>query len=94
MINALNLGHIWVCTFAQMVNLYYDPAGEKIFHATDPSRQTEQTMSSEHHSMAVGLSELTDTEKIKLLTSRVRTLEEKMEEKNKHIIELETIIKS
>ena len=65
-----------------MVSLYQDPTGNKIFSEMNPSKQSEQTQSTDHHNMAVGMSGLTDTEKISLLTSRVTHLEEKIRDRN------------
>ena len=44
--------------------------------------------------MAVGMSELTDIEKVALLTSRVTSLEEKIRDRDRKIAELESIVKS
>ena len=53
----------------QMVNLYRDPTGEKVFESANPSKLAQPKTTSEHHSMAMGLSELTDAEKVELLDS-------------------------
>ena len=74
-----------------MVNLYRDPSGEKIFDGTNPSSIHKHNTTSEHHSMAKSLPDLTDTEKIDLLNARIKGLEEKIEEKNKRIIQLEAV---
>ena len=76
------------------MNLYRDPSGEKIFRETNPSKQTFKTQSEEYHNMAVGLTGLTDTEKVSLLTSRVTSLEQKVKNKDRRITELESILKS
>ena len=77
-----------------MLKLYRDPAGEMIFRDTHPSKSTYKTQTKEHHNMALGMSELTDTEKVALLTSRVTSLEEKIRDKDRKIAELESIVKS
>ena len=80
--------------FTQVINVYRDPTGDNIFSGTTPSTQTFKTQSKEHHNMAVGISELTETERNSLLTSRVQSLEQKMKDKDRRIVELENIIKS
>lgn len=77
-----------------MVNLYRDPAGEKIFDSYNPTKEMKHKTTKEQHSIAMGLSELTDAEKINLLDTRVRTLEKRVEEKNVQIKQLETLLKS
>ena len=79
--------------FVQMVNLYRDPSGEKIFSHTNPTKQSTHIKGSEYQSTGLGLEELMDAEKIKILNSRVKALEEKIDAKNKRISELEAIIK-
>ena len=78
-----------------MVNLYRDPVGEKIFNGSNATKQSNHVKSAtEYQSTAMDLSELMDAEKIKLLNSRVKALEAKVDEKNKRIAELEAIIKA
>ena len=81
---------------AQMVNLYRDPVGDKIFNGTGSiaTKQSTHIKSSEYQSTAMDLSELMDAEKIKLLNSRVKALEAKVDEKNKRINELEAVMKA
>ena len=78
----------------QMVNLYKDPTGERVFESTHPSKLAQPKTTSEHHSMAMGLSELTDAEKVELLDSRVKVLEKRVEEKSQRINQLENFINS
>lgn len=84
----------YTCVCPQVINLYHDPTGEKIFSEMNPTRRTERTQSMDHHSMAVGMSGLTDTEKVALLTSRLMRLEEKVKERDERITELQSILKS
>ena len=78
-----------------MVYLYRDPTGDKIFsNGSSATKQSTHIKSSEYQSTAMDLSELMDAEKIKLLNSRVKALETKVDEKNKRITELETVIKA
>ena len=79
---------------SQVLNLYRDPTGEKIFSEMNPTRRSDRTQSMDHHSMAVGMSGLTDTEKVALLTSRLTRLEEKLKERDERLTELQSIIKS
>ena len=84
------------------MNLYRDPTGDKIFSGTDPSKQTDRfQMKESHNDRAAGMSELTDAEKVTLLTSQVVRLQESVSEmkqtisqKNKRISELEAILES
>ena len=84
------------------MNLYRDPTGDNIFSGTDPSKRTERSQIKEsHNDRAAGMSELTDTEKVTLLTSQVVRLQESVSEmkqtisqKNKRISELEAILES
>ena len=79
----------------QIINLYRDPAGENIFNETSPNnKRTYCTQSEEYHNIAVGLTGLTDTEKVSLLTSRVTNLEQKVKDKDRRIAELESIVNS
>ena len=86
--------HLYICIFLtlQMVNLYRDPTGEKVFESANPSKLAQPKTTKEHHSMAMGLSELTDEEKVELLDSRVKVLEKRVEEKNQRINQLETFM--
>lgn len=68
--------------------------GEKIFSATNPTGTVCQTQTKEHHDMAVGMSELTDSEKLCILTSRVKSLEQKLKDKERRIAELENTVYS
>ena len=79
--------------YSQMVNLYRDPAGDKIFDSYNPAKETKYKTTKEQHSIAMGFSELTDSEKIKLLDTRVRTLEKRVEEKNMEIKQLKSLLK-
>ena len=74
--------------------MYRDPTGEKIFIGTNRSYWSDHTQSEEHHNIAVGVTGLTDTEKVSLLTSRVTSLEQKVKDKDQRITELESIVKS
>ena len=76
-----------------MINLYHDPAGEKIFDSYNPTKETKHKTTKEQHSIAMGFSELTDSEKINLLDTRVRTLEKRVEEKNMEIKQLKSLLK-
>ena len=76
----------------QMVNLYRDPTGERVFESANPSKLAQPKTTKEHRSMAMGLSDLTDGEKVELLDSRVKVLEERVEEKNQRINQLETFM--
>ena len=71
-----------------MYNLYQDPTGQKVFKSTNPSQKTLPDTTDEHHSMAMGLTELTAIEKVNLLDARVKALENVIEEKNQKIYEL------
>ena len=62
--------------------------GEKVFKSTNPSHKSQPNTTSEHHSMAMGLTELTAIEKVDLLDARVTALENVIEEKNQKIYEL------
>ena len=62
--------------------------GEKVFKDTNPTNQTHTDTTGEHHSMAMGLTELTAVEKVDLLDARVKALESIVEEKNQKIYEL------
>lgn len=75
-----------------MVNLYRDPLGEKVFDGSSYREHPRTT--SEHHSMAMGLPDLTLAEKIELLNTRVKGLEEKLKYRNEKITELENINRS
>lgn len=77
-----------------MMNLYRDPSGLKIFDGTHPTKHTEQRTTSEHQIVAMGIPDLTDTEKIDLLNVRVKGLEEMVKNKNQRIIELEANYKT
>ena len=74
--------------FVQMYSLYQDPMGDKVFKGTNPTHQTHTDTTGGHHSMAMGLTELTAVEKVDLLDARVKTLESIVEEKNQKIYEL------
>lgn len=76
------------------MNLYRDPSGVKIFNGTNPSKNMEQKTTSENQIVAMGLSDLTDKEKIDLLNARVKGLEEMVKDKNQRIVELETHYKT
>ena len=71
-----------------MYSLYQDPMGDGVFKDTNPSHKTQPNTTSEHHSMAMGLTELTAIEKVNLLDARVKALENIIEEKNQKIYEL------
>ena len=62
--------------------------GDKVFKSTNPTNQTHTDTTGEHHSMAMGLTELTAVEKVDLLDARVKALENVIEEKNQKIYEL------
>jgi gamma-aminobutyric acid type B receptor len=72
----------------KMYSLYRDPMGEKVFKDTNPTHQPHTDTTGEHHSMAMGLTELTAVEKVDLLDARVKALESIVEEKNQKIYEL------
>ena len=84
----------------QAILLYRDPTGERVFDGTDPTKQAESSemRDSYYNDRAVGMPELTDAERVTLLTSQVARLKEKMEQivsqKDQRIAELESIIKS
>ena len=59
----------------------------------NPTKETKYKTTKEQHSIAMGFSELTDSEKIKLLDTRVRTLEKRVEEKNMEIKQLKSLLK-
>ena len=86
--------------YMQAILLYRDPTGERVFDGTDPTKQAESSemRGSYYNDRAVGMSELTDAERVTLLTSQVARLKEKMEQivsrKDQRIAELESIIKS
>ena len=75
-----------------MINLYSDPKGEKIFSEMTPQGLLDHTQSEEHHNIAVGLTGLTDSEKVSLLTSRVTSLEQKLKDKDKQIAAFQSAI--
>ena len=75
-----------------MVNLYQDPTGERVFESTNPLKLAQPMTTSEHRSMAMGLSELTDAEKVDLLDARVKALEKRVDEKSQRINQLENFI--
>ena len=64
------ISNLWyVClditsVFVQMVNLYQDPTWEKVFESANPLKLEQPMTTKEHHSMAMGLSELTDADKL------------------------------
>ena len=86
----------------QALHLYRDPTGDNIFDGIHPTKQTERSQIKEsQNDRAVGMSELTDTEKVTLLSSQVVRMQESVSEmkqtvsqKNRRIAELEAIIKS
>ena len=93
--NNIMLSDLILCVSSvhtQMVNLYRDPTGEKVFESANPSKLAQPKTTKEHRSMAMGLSELTDGEKVELLDSRVKVLEQRVEEKNQRINQLETFM--
>ena len=70
-----------------MHRLYQDPMGEDVF--IDSAKLTHQIQTTgEHHSMAMGLTELTSVDKVELLDARVKALESIIEEKNDKIYKL------
>ena len=73
-----------------MIDLYCDPKGENIFSEMTPQGLTDHTQSEEHHNIAVGLTGLTDIEKVSLLTSRVTSLEQKVKDKDTEIAALQS----
>ena len=77
-----------------MVNLYKDPKGEKVFQKTNPSTMNERASSSStpHSSVAMGLTELTEGERVSLLETRLNVLEKEIQVKNQRISELENYI--
>ena len=70
-----------------MYHLYQDPMGENVFIGSPKLTHHIQT-TGEHHSMAMGLTELTSVDKMELLDARVKALESIIEEKNDKIYEL------
>ena len=84
------------------MNLYKDPTGDNIFNGIHPSKQEERSQIKEsQNERAAGMSELTDAEKVTLLNSQVGRLQESVSEmkqtvnqKNRRIAELETILKT
>ena len=73
-----------------MISLYRDPKGEEIFSGMDPSKRTDNK--DNHNSMAASLSELKDSEKFVILNSQVARLKETLNDKNRRIAELESIV--
>ena len=75
--------------YLQMISLYRDPSGEKVFDGTMsiPSRNSDDQQQSY---LALKLPNLTDPEKIELMNAHIKTLEERMSMKNKRIHELES----
>ena len=77
------------------MSLYHDPTGDKIFSEMHPTKQSERSQIKDHHnSMAAGMAELKDAEKVVLLNSHLTSLKETVKDKNRRITELEAIIKS
>ena len=69
----------------QMVILYQDPTGDKVF-GTSMTAQSRNSEDQRRHELAAKLPNLTDPEKIELLNARVQSLEEKIRELESSII--------
>ena len=75
--------------------MHRDPTGEDIFSHMDPCKRSRMSeIKDNHNDMAVSLADLTDSEKVVLLNSQMATLKETVDDKNKRIAELESIINS
>ena len=62
-----------------------------IFSDMDPTRKIERSQVKDfHNNIAASMAELTDAEKVVLLTSHLASLEETLKEKNRRIADLET----
>lgn len=71
----------------QMIHLYQDPKGEKVFKNTNPSCKTDEKAAP--RSSIPGLK---DEESITYLQSRVQEMEKEMQKKDKRISELESYV--
>ena len=77
-------------THPQVVHLHKDPKGKEIFSDLDPSRRSEKA--EKRDSQVINLSDLSDSDKIAALNSRVARLKETLSISNKRIAELEAIV--
>ena len=75
--------------------MHRDPTGKEIFSHMDPFKRSQMSEIKDSHSdMAVSLADLTESEKVVLLNSQMSRLKETLNDKNKRIAELESIINS
>ena len=78
---------------SQLISLHRDPTGKEIFSDMDPFKRREKSdMKDNKNNMAIGLAELTDSEKVVLLNSQVARLKEILNDKNRRIAELESVV--
>ena len=76
---------------SQLISLHRDPTGKEIFSDMDPFKRREKSdIKDNKNNMAIGLAEL--TEKVVLLNSQVARLKEILNDKNRRIAELESVV--
>ena len=75
-----------------MVTLYNDPSGDKIFENTNPSQMNDRKSENDSKNMVMRMADLSDADKVPLLQARVNVLEQKLDEKNRKISQLENFL--